>query len=491
MDSKDREWTESNGTARAKRTAVLATDHEIGVSNHVVKVVEILAESPRSWEDAAQIALREASRTLRNIASIYVKDMQAVVRDGHIAAWRINAKISFVVNDDRRAVNDDRRAVNDAPRVVNDDPSIEASEVMGGGNMGYRDQNRGRDFRYDRDYRPWTDPRNERSEYDDDYGLHGEHRREYRGRESYEQQSRGGEGGRSGMFSHRNLPRDQDEPYRNNADEDRRGYQSVDQRSEFISADRTRPDYGRHGRPNDRDYEDAREARYGFDARDYQRDYPQRDFSREYGAREYGTYGRPDEYRTRDDYSRTDYGSYGDQPHSNQPYSSPPQRGGGNGGYAGTFRSRDFGGEREPSFDQGRLAQVEYGRSQFQRRTGGSGPKGYRRSDERIREDVCDRLGHDWEIDASEVEVSVSNGEVTLAGSVNDRSQKFRVEHIADGVSGVNEVHNQLRVKRELPLQGSSTATPGNAQNRTTGTSGTGTGAGTGTTGPTNQNRSS
>src|ERR1700755_903085 len=173
MDSEDLEWAESNGTARTKRTAVLATDHEIGVSNHVVKVVEILAESPRSWEDAAQVALREASRTLRNIASIYVKDMQAVVRDGHIAAWRINAKISFVVNDDSRGVNDDR--------------STESSEVMGGGNMGYRDQNRGRDFRYDRDYRPWTDPRNERSEYDDDYGLHGEHRREYRGRELAEE----------------------------------------------------------------------------------------------------------------------------------------------------------------------------------------------------------------------------------------------------------------------------------------------------------------
>lgn len=459
MDSEDLQWAERPENGRARRTAVIATDHEIGVSNHVVKVVEILAESPRSWEDAAQIALREASRSLRNIASIYVKDMQAVVRDGHIAAWRINAKISFVVNDDQQISNDDRQ--------------IEPSEVMGGGNMGYRDQNRGRDFRDDRDYRPWTDPRAERSEYDDDYGLHGEHRREYRGRESYEQQSRGGEGGRSGMFSHRNVPRDQDEPYRNNADEDRRGYQSVGQRSEFISADRTRPDFGRYGQRNDRDYEDAREARYGFDARDYSR----RDFSREYGWREYGTYDRPDEYRgrddyrTRDDYSRTDYGSYGNQPYSSQPRRTDE----GYGGYAGTFRSRDFGRDREPSYDQGRIAQAEYGRSQFQRRTGGAGPKGYRRSDERIREDVCDRLGHDYEVDASEVEVSVSNGEVTLAGSVNDRGQKFRVEHLADGVSGVTEVHNQLRVKRELPLQGSNTATQANAQqNRTTGATGPG-----------------
>jgi hypothetical protein len=75
----------------------------------------------------------------------------------------------------------------------------------------------------------------------EDYGLHGHERREYRGKESYEQQTRGGEGGRSGMFDQRHVAPDLDEPFRNNADEDRRGYQNIGQSAEFESA--PRPDY--------------------------------------------------------------------------------------------------------------------------------------------------------------------------------------------------------------------------------------------------------
>lgn len=77
------------------------------------------------------------------------------------------------------------------------------------------------------------------------------------------------------------------------------------------------------------------------------------------------------------------------------------------------------------------------------------GPKGYRRSDERIREDVSDRLAAQDELDPSDIEVTVSNGEVTLTGTVQGRHEKFLAEEIADDVSGVNEVHNQLRVRRE------------------------------------------
>ena len=63
----------------------------------LVKVIEVLAESDRSWEDAAERAVMEASKTVRNIKSVYLKDMQAIVRDGRIVAWRINAKISFAL----------------------------------------------------------------------------------------------------------------------------------------------------------------------------------------------------------------------------------------------------------------------------------------------------------------------------------------------------------------------------------------------------------
>jgi len=65
----------------------------------VVKVIEILAQSPKSWEDAAQMALTEASKTLDNIQSIYIKDFKAIVNDGKILEYRINAKVSFVVGE--------------------------------------------------------------------------------------------------------------------------------------------------------------------------------------------------------------------------------------------------------------------------------------------------------------------------------------------------------------------------------------------------------
>ncbi|WP_414712976.1 BON domain-containing protein [Sphingopyxis sp.] len=75
----------------------------------------------------------------------------------------------------------------------------------------------------------------------------------------------------------------------------------------------------------------------------------------------------------------------------------------------------------------------------------GRGPKNYARSDERIREDVNDRLTEDVWIDASEIEVAVEAGEVTLSGTVEDRRAKRRAEDCADAVSGVKHVQNNLR----------------------------------------------
>jgi osmotically-inducible protein OsmY len=76
----------------------------------------------------------------------------------------------------------------------------------------------------------------------------------------------------------------------------------------------------------------------------------------------------------------------------------------------------------------------------------GRGPKGYRRSDERIRDDVNDRLTDDAWLDASHVEVAVENGDVTLSGTVADRPAKRRAELLAEAVSGVGNVQNNLRV---------------------------------------------
>jgi dodecin len=65
----------------------------------VVKVIEILAESSQSWEAATQVALDEAAKSVRNIKSIYIKEFQAIVENDQIVNYRVNAKISFVVQD--------------------------------------------------------------------------------------------------------------------------------------------------------------------------------------------------------------------------------------------------------------------------------------------------------------------------------------------------------------------------------------------------------
>jgi dodecin len=61
----------------------------------VVKVIEVLAESDKSWEDATNIALQRAAKTLHNIRSVYVEHFQAVVENNKIVKYRVNAKISF------------------------------------------------------------------------------------------------------------------------------------------------------------------------------------------------------------------------------------------------------------------------------------------------------------------------------------------------------------------------------------------------------------
>ncbi|KYF89570.1 hypothetical protein BE17_25775 [Sorangium cellulosum] len=72
------------------------------------------------------------------------------------------------------------------------------------------------------------------------------------------------------------------------------------------------------------------------------------------------------------------------------------------------------------------------------------GPKGYTRSDERIREDICERI-IETGLDASDVEVAVEGGEVRLAGTVRSREDKHRIEALADEVRGVRGMENRLR----------------------------------------------
>ncbi len=149
-------------------------------------------------------------------------------------------------------------------------------------------------------------------------------------------------------------------------------------------------------------------------------------------------------------------------------------RGGGRGygrdDYRGSIpgdQDRDFldkAGDQVSSWfgdrDAERRRQQDRLRSEGEHR--GRGPSGYRRSDERIREDVNDRLSDDSWIDASHIEVQVSNGEVTLNGTVHDRRDKRHAEDLAERVSGVSHVQNNLRVKS--PTGGLQTSSSGQPQ---------------------------
>ena len=82
----------------------------------------------------------------------------------------------------------------------------------------------------------------------------------------------------------------------------------------------------------------------------------------------------------------------------------------------------------------------------------GLGPQGYKRSDERISDEANERLTDDTWLDASNISVSVSGGEVTLSGTVESRDAKHRAEHLVEDLSGVSHVQNNLRVAKGNPL---------------------------------------
>ena len=95
----------------------------------------------------------------------------------------------------------------------------------------------------------------------------------------------------------------------------------------------------------------------------------------------------------------------------------------------------------------------------------GRGPKAYRRSDERIREDVNDRLTDHQYLDASDIDVSVKEGEVTLSGKVFDRTDKRLAEDVAESVTGVKNVQNNLRTDKNWDTDTTARATAARAGN--------------------------
>lgn len=69
----------------------------------IVKVIEVIAQSGKGWEDAVQTAVTEASKTVKNIKSVYAKEFQATVENGKIEQYRVTAKISFGIEEDLRS----------------------------------------------------------------------------------------------------------------------------------------------------------------------------------------------------------------------------------------------------------------------------------------------------------------------------------------------------------------------------------------------------
>jgi osmotically-inducible protein OsmY len=180
----------------------------------------------------------------------------------------------------------------------------------------------------------------------------------------------------------------------------------------------------------------------------------------EYGGREGG-------------YGRESFGGYGREGYGGGGYGREDYRGREERGFferAGDEMASWFGAE---DAERRRRQDARYGDQGAQHHRG-RGPRGYTRSDERIRDDVNDRLTDDPYVDASEIEVTVSGGEVTLSGTVDSRHAKRRAEDIADDVSGVTHVQNNLRVR-----QG---GTSGYGSTAGTGAAGTATGSATSAT---------
>lgn len=112
----------------------------------------------------------------------------------------------------------------------------------------------------------------------------------------------------------------------------------------------------------------------------------------------------------------------------------------------------------------------------------GRGPRNYTRSDDRIKEDINDRLTYDFSIDASDIDVEVNGGEVVLSGNVRSRYEKRLAEDIAEDINGVSNVENRIRVNRESSSWGN-TSTTGSTSTGTSGTMSAGSGLGTESTG--------
>jgi len=219
--------------------------------------------------------------------------------------------------------------------------------------------------------------------------------------------------------------------------------------------------YGRQGAGTNRDFGG--------------RDYGERDQSRVREEREY-------QQRTSGSGARTGYEASG----WDDDFDSGAQRWNDDQFHVGTGMGlgSPSGGRtgREHEFGQGYGSSSGYGSrggwdlGTQQRDTGGStnrqsfrgmGPANYKRSDERIRDDIYERLTDSHHIDARSIMVDVNEGNVTLSGTVSERRMRYAAEDLVERIGGVSNINNQLRVQSQSQEQTRSQGQPSESVDRT------------------------
>ena len=309
-----------------------------------------------------------------------------------------------------------------------------------------------------------------------------------------------------GGGSQRNFGRNQ---WSSGSDRERQFQGRADVGRDFMT---NQPQFENYGEMDDRDRQSNLGRRSSSDyGREFRYSEPNRDFTERGGSSgsSYGNYGSRGfgmDFENRDDYeygSRTDF----DESIAGRPYYGSGSRGSssyregwrgygsrpgnlgfgdrerpdqwnrdayGSGGFSSgqrnafstDYSSTEYGGyyprTRDDSWsfdrDRDRGYRSDYDRNRYDRNEEsfgdkvknffGIGPKGYKRSDDRIREDISERLEDHPNVDASNIEVSVNEGVVTLTGTVDDRRSKRLAEDVTENIRGVKDVNNQIRVQQ-------------------------------------------
>jgi BON domain len=299
------------------------------------------------------------------------------------------------------------------------------------------------------------------------YGEYRGHDRDDRGRSPREE-----EGPRQSRYSESQYGQNQYDPGRNWS----AGRGNYSSSPDWDAGDRS----ARYGREPQRSY--------GAGYRDDDGGYAQR-----YGVGYSGSqsYGRERPFGDRFD--------RGDQPR----YFGTGYYGEGTSAFGGGFGEERWRGQ--PA-SYGRFGEAEHGsrfygggseyerggqRPGLVRRLFGTGPKGYQRSDERLREDISERLMQAGNIDSSEVTVMVAGAKVTLEGTVPNRNMKHAIEDLVDACPGVQDIDNRIRVDRNAgSYAGGTTSGTGTASSSSSGvTAGTASGTTSGGSSSATSNR--